>query len=424
MPCPSPGCSHGRAIRRAAQEDAGELAWARWPQAWGWGLQRVRQRRQPLTPPLHDLPDPVAGSGLPLLGHLPPELHAVVTPLSPPAGQGLGEPGERARRSTPWPARRDAARSQPPVERAACHATLLSARRQRQASLPQGQHLLVARDLLGPPRRLATAPAWVAVTVLVLAIEVVVPLIAGWVAVRRLGVSWRFFWYGAMVFFVSQMVLRLPLVQVGQVLLLDALRSSEVAQWAWLLVLSFSAGLFEGGGRWLGYRYLFRPEQRTWRPAVVYGLGHGGFESMALIAGLGLLSLLGLLALSGTDLAQMPAEQRDAVQAQLAAVAAQPAWYPLLSAWERCSAVAVHVGLSLIVLQAFRRGSSVWLLVAILCHGAVNTVGLGLLRLVGGATPAGLLVVEVAITLMAIAVLWWGLRLRAPEERASLTPDG
>lgn len=268
---------------------------------------------------------------------------------------------------------------------------------------------------------LATAPAWVAVTLLAITIQVVVPLVAGWVAVRRLGVGWRFFWYGALVFFVSQMVTRLPLVQVGQVLLQDAL-SSTVVQWIWIVVLSFSAGLFEEGGRWIGYRWLFRPEERTWRPAVVYGLGHGGLESMVLIAGLGVLSLVGLLAMTSTDLSQLQPEQREAVQAQLAAVAAQPAWFPLLGAWERLSAMTIHVGLSLIVLQAFRRASWVWLPVAILVHGTVNVVGLTVLRLVGGMTPAGLVLVEVVIMLMAIAVLWGGLRLRDRDEapRANL----
>jgi len=265
---------------------------------------------------------------------------------------------------------------------------------------------------------LATAPAWVAVTLLAITIQVVVPLVAGWVAVRRLGVGWRFFWYGALVFFVSQMVARLPLVQVGQVLLQDAL-SSTVVQWIWIVVLSFSAGLFEEGGRWIGYRWLFRPEERTWRPAVVYGLGHGGLESMVLIAGLGVLSLVGLLAMTSTDLSQLQPEQREAVQAQLAAVAAQPAWFPLLGAWERLSAMTIHVGLSLIVLQAFRRASWVWLPVAILVHGTVNVVGLTVLRLVGGMTPAGLVLVEVVIMLMAIAVLWGGLRLRDREDEAN-----
>ena len=268
---------------------------------------------------------------------------------------------------------------------------------------------------------LATAPAWVAVTLLAITIQVVVPLVAGWVAVRRLGVGWRFFWYGALVFFVSQMVARLPLVQVGQVLLQDAL-SSTVVQWIWIVVLSFSAGLFEEGGRWIGYRWLFRPEERTWRPAVVYGLGHGGLESMVLIAGLGVLSLVGLLAMTSTDLSQLQPEQREAVQALVAAVAAQPAWFPLLGAWERLSAMTIHVGLSLIVLQAFRRASWVWLPVAILVHGTVNVVGLTVLRLVGGMTPAGLVLVEVVIMLMAIAVLWGGLRLRDREDEANACP--
>jgi uncharacterized membrane protein YhfC len=199
----------------------------------------------------------------------------------------------------------------------------------------------------------------------------------------------------------------------------DTLAASPTLQWGWLALLSASAGVCEEVGRWIGYRWLFRPEQRTWRQGVLYGLGHGGLESMVLIGGLSALSLAGLVALNGTDVvAQLPPEQRQAARAQLAALAVQPAWFPLLGAWERLSALALHVGLSLIVLRAFNQRSPIWLAVAVVVHTTVNFVAVALLRLLGTTDPAVAgVAVELAIVLMAGAVIWASLRMSPGRSR-------
>jgi uncharacterized membrane protein YhfC len=129
------------------------------------------------------------------------------------------------------------------------------------------------------------------------------------------------------------------------------------------------------------------------------------------------LSLAGLLALQGADaLAQVPPEQREIVQAQLAALGEQPAWFPLLGAWERLSALALHVGLSLFVLRAFVQGGAGWVGVAVLIHAAVNFVAVALLRVLG-AGVVGALTAEVSVMLMAGATLWFGLRLHRPDHQ-------
>jgi uncharacterized membrane protein YhfC len=266
-------------------------------------------------------------------------------------------------------------------------------------------------------------PGWIAAMVVAISIEIVVPLVLGWVAGRVLGVGWRYFWYGALIFFLFQIVTRLPVVQVAQVLLADALHDSLVLTWVWIVVLSFTAGLFEEVGRWVGYRWLFKPEERGWPQAIMYGLGHGGLESMLLFSSLAAVSLLGLLSLNENTLAQMPAEQREAVQTQLAALATQPSWLPLLGAWERLSAIALHVGLSVTVLQVFRRGSMIWLAYAILAHTVVDVAALGLLRLLAVNGPTGIVLVEVAILAMALVSLWVAWRLRDPPVALPLPPE-
>ena len=82
----------------------------------------------------------------------------------------------------------------------------------------------------------------------------------------------------------------------------------------------------------------------------MYGLGHGGIESMLLVSGLLSITLIQVLALARADLSTLPltAEQRALAQQQLAAIAAQPVWVPLLGAWESLWTIPLHVALSVV----------------------------------------------------------------------------
>lgn len=112
------------------------------------------------------------------------------------------------------------------------------------------------------------------------------PVILALVARRRLGVSWRYFGYGALIFLLFQIVSRIPLVTVAGLVLKPELHASRGALFAWLTVLALSAGLFEEVGRYVGYRWLMGKEPKTWDKAVMYGIGHGGLEAIVLV-GLG-----------------------------------------------------------------------------------------------------------------------------------------
>ncbi|HEV8192168.1 MAG TPA: hypothetical protein VGP82_11910 [Ktedonobacterales bacterium] len=66
---------------------------------------------------------------------------------------------------------------------------------------------------------LAAAPtvvssAWIAVDVLTILGVIALPLALGFVARRRLNVGWRYFWFGALIFLIFQLVTRVPIVQV------------------------------------------------------------------------------------------------------------------------------------------------------------------------------------------------------------------
>jgi uncharacterized membrane protein YhfC len=136
--------------------------------------------------------------------------------------------------------------------------------------------------------------------------EIIFPLVVAFVVGRKLGVSWRYFGYGALIFFLFQIISRVPIIQVVQALIAPQLRASNTLRFIWITIAAVTAGLFEEIGRYVGYRWLMKREEQTWSKAIMYGLGHGGIESMVLVAGLTALSLIQLLALARTDLNTLP----------------------------------------------------------------------------------------------------------------------
>lgn len=246
------------------------------------------------------------------------------------------------------------------------------------------------------------------------------PIVLAIITHQRLRVSWRYFLYGALVFFVFQIILRVPWVEVIGSVYGKQIKASPVLLWGWLTVLVVTAGLFEEVGRYVGYRLLMRKEEKTWSKAVMYGLGHGGIESILLVGLGGALTLVNLVVLSAINLNILPAAQRATVTQQLAAIAAQPGWLPLLGAWERLWTVPVHVALSVLVLQVFRRGNIGWLWLAILGHIVVDGVTIALAQ--GLVNSLGVvridLIVEGVVAIFGVIGIWiiWRLREQPGEQ--------
>lgn len=226
-------------------------------------------------------------------------------------------------------------------------------------------------------------PFLVAAYVVAIAFEVLLPLIIGYYIHRRFGVRWRFFLYGMLVFFLSQLITRIPLVQITQAFIAPALKSSQTLLYVWFAVLALTAGLFEEVGRYLGYRFLIKND-RTWSVGLMYGAGHGGLESMLLIGGLALVGLINIIALTTTNFSQMnlPPEQLAQIEAARQQIAGLAWWTPLLGAYERFITIFFHMALSILVLQCFLRGSLWWLGIAIALHAGVDLIALILAQLV------------------------------------------
>lgn len=126
---------------------------------------------------------------------------------------------------------------------------------------------------------------WVAAEIVAIGFMLLYPLALALIARTRLGVSWRYFGFGALIFLLFQILTRIPLTTVVGAVFGKQIKASPVLLWSWLAVLVVTAGLFEEVGRYIGYRWLMRREDKTWNKAVMYGLGHGGLESMLLVGG-------------------------------------------------------------------------------------------------------------------------------------------
>ena len=261
------------------------------------------------------------------------------------------------------------------------------------------------------PSTVSVNIGWLIGFAITLVFVVVYPFVLAIIARLRLHVSWRYFWYGALVFAVFQIFTRVPAVVVLNNVLASQLKASAPFRFTWLVILALTAGLFEEVGRYVGYRVLMRREEKTWSKAVMYGIGHGGMESVVLVGLLGLLSLLNIIITATLNLNVLTPSQHATVVHQFATINAQPAWFSLLGGWERLWTLPVHIALSVMVLQVFRRKNIVWLWLAIFAHAVVDFTSVEIIQ-VFGASNTTTLITEGVIALFGILslVIIWRLR--------------
>jgi hypothetical protein len=154
-------------------------------------------------------------------------------------------------------------------------------------------------------------------------VDIVAPVVLAVFLARRFHGRWRYWLYGLLVFLLSQGLTRVPAMLYFQTRPAVAEALKEPAWfWPFLVFAAFTAGLFEEGGRWLAFRWVVPPADRTWRNALMLGAGHGGLESI----GIGLLTLLGLVGYLA--LALVPAESLGASSEQVEAARKQFAGPP------------------------------------------------------------------------------------------------
>lgn len=165
-----------------------------------------------------------------------------------------------------------------------------------------------------------------------------------------------------------------------------------------------AAGIFEETGRFISMKFLMKKEPSAPLPGVAYGIGHGGME-MLIVFGITMVSnlVLSIMINAGqadSIISMVPENASAQVQAQFEQLQTIGAGTWLLGLLERISALAIHLGLSMMVWVAVRKGGRwLWLFpAAILLHASVDA-GAVLLQ-----KSVGMITLEIIVMAEAIAV--------------------
>ncbi|MFN8482958.1 MAG: YhfC family glutamic-type intramembrane protease [Anaerolineae bacterium] len=236
---------------------------------------------------------------------------------------------------------------------------------------------------------------------LAIAFEILFPFVLGAIFWRRLGARWRTFFIGMLIFGVTQLLIRVPIVQILSNMLADTLKGSPALAVAWGLALALTAGLFEETGRWLGYRYLLKGP-KTWTMGVMYGTGHEAMESVWIGVSVmaSMATIMNFAAMSAEQIQSLPPEAVAQLQGGLQQLQVLGPATPLVGAYERALTMVIQISLSILVLQVFTRGSFIWYWAAVGYHALIDAVAVFLPRYIG------LVGVEVVLTGFAIFSIW------------------
>ena len=138
------------------------------------------------------------------------------------------------------------------------------------------------------------------------------------------------------------------------------------------------AGIFEECGRYIVMKYILK-KNRTRENAVLYGIGHGGIEILAVILPTMITSLVSAVLFSqGTvedALSALKITEETAAAALPTVQAAAVFDYAAMAmnVIERLFAMLLHIGLTVIVFYGVISGKKAFLLLAILLHMLMDT---------------------------------------------------
>ncbi len=187
----------------------------------------------------------------------------------------------------------------------------------------------------------------------------------------RRGISGTAVLVGALTFVFSQLLLRVPLLDIFSTQ--SAYSALQANHFLYILFLSLTAGIFEEGGRYLGFSHFLR-NRWSWEDGVAFGIGHGGIEAFLLVGLTYVANLIYSFAINAGNYmellgADLPPEAAEMIRDQL--VNLPPSTFAA-AGFERLFTMALHIGLSLMVLVGVSEGKRQYLLYAVLIHAGAN----------------------------------------------------
>ena len=147
---------------------------------------------------------------------------------------------------------------------------------------------------------------------------------------------------------------------------------------AYVLYGTVTAGVFEECGRHIVLKYVLKKD-RTRENAVLYGIGHGGIEILAvLLPSMALYLVIAVMFSAGNvgeALSALKITEETAAVALPSVQAAAAFDYAsmVMNVLERVFAMCAHIGLTVTVFYGVKNGKKVFLPLAILLHMAMDT---------------------------------------------------
>ena len=223
---------------------------------------------------------------------------------------------------------------------------------------------------------------------------------------------------GAAGFFVTQMLIRLPILTVLQTQSWFV-SFSQKTPFVYAFSLAFTAGLFELAGRLVVAKLMAK--DLTFRRSLAAGLGHGGIEAIVLVGLTYVNNLLYIVMINTGTFDTLIAEASaaagsapldlDTILAQLEMIKTQLISYPsglfLLASVERVLTICCHAGMSMIVCYGVASGKVLpCLLICLGIHTLLDlTAGISLLIGSALSTTSAYLIIYLILTLAAAVSL-------------------
>jgi len=193
-----------------------------------------------------------------------------------------------------------------------------------------------------------------------------IPIALGVFLVRKFYLEGRWWWIGAIVYIISQIIL-LPLENYVINPFLNNLSYSGVLPSLGVLIiggliLGLSTGVCEELLRYSMFRW-WTKDARTFESGILLGLGHGGAASIFL-GFLVLYNFLNMAMSRNIDLTTLvPIDQAQMLQTQIAAFWSAPWYYTLREVIEQIFMLTIQIGLAIMILQTFIRKHWHWVLI-------------------------------------------------------------
>lgn len=175
---------------------------------------------------------------------------------------------------------------------------------------------------------------------------------------------------GALTFFVSQIVLRIPLLQLLQSQSFYAVIGKNI--WLNSLFLSLTAGIFEEMGRFLSFKFLLK-NKLQWKNGIAFGIGHGGIEAIMLTGLTYLNNLIFSLMINSGAFEQISGTMSPEMSNYIiSGLTGTNSFMFLVAGMERVFAIIAHIAFSMIVLYGVKYRKNIYVVFAILAHTLLN----------------------------------------------------